>query len=75
MQLTHCTFLLRILQRNFETCVDAAQSGQDPASRIRHNETNGITPDVPDSRDLGYLVREMANTVQSYSFQMAKLSG
>ena len=55
--------------------MEAAQSGLDPSNRIRHNEANGITPDVPDSRDLGYLVREMANTVQSYSFQMAKLSG
>jgi len=65
---------LRILQRNFQACVEAAQRNLNPSDRVRHNEANGITPNVPDSRDLGYLVREMANTVQAYSFQMSQLS-
>ena len=64
-----------MLQRNFQACVEAAQRGQDPAERVRHNEANGVTPDVPDSRDLGYMVREMANAIQNYSFLMARLSG
>jgi len=64
----------RVLQRNFQACVEAAQRGQDPAERLRHNEANGVTPDVPDSRDLGYMVREMANAIQNYSFLMARLS-
>ena len=67
--------MFRILQRNFQACVEAAQRNLSPSDRVRHNEANGITPNVPDSRDLGYLVREMANTVQAYSFQMSQLSG
>ena len=67
--------IFRILQRNFQACVEAAQRNLSPSDRVRHNEANGITPNVPDSRDLGYLVREMANTVQAYSFQMSQLSG
>ena len=70
-----CTPFLRVLQRNFQGCIDAAQRGLEPAHRVRHNEANGVTPDIPDSRDLGYLVREMANSIQIFSYEMARLSG
>jgi len=67
--------MFRILQRNFQACVEASQRSLEPSERIRHNEADGATPETPDCRDLGYLVREMANSVQAYSFQMSKLSG
>ena len=66
---------LKILQRNFDTCVEAAKSNQEPAERARHNEPDGATPKEPDCRDLGYLIRDMAKTIQSLSMEMAKLSG
>ena len=69
----NCYF--RILQRNFQACVESTQRSQEPSDRIRHNEADGSTPDTPDCRDLGYFVREMANSIQAYSFQMSKLSG
>ena len=66
---------IKILQRNFDTCVEAAKSNQEPAERARHNEPDGATPKEPDCRDLGYLIRDMAKTIQSLSMEMAKLSG
>ena len=65
----------RILQRNFDTCVEAAKSNLEPADRTRHNEPDGATPKEPDCRDLGYVVRDMAKSIQSLSMEMARLSG
>ena len=48
---------------------------KEPADRARHNEPDGATPKEPDCRDLGYLVREMAKSIQSLSMEMARLSG
>ena len=45
----------RILQRNFEACVDAAQTSKDPAQRERYNESATQTPANPTARDFGYL--------------------
>ena len=48
---------------------------KEPAERARHNEPDGATPKEPDCRDLGYLVRDMAKSIQSLSMEMARLSG
>jgi len=64
----------RILQRNFEACVDAAQTSKDPAHRERFNEAETPTPSSPTSRDFGYLVRDMANSLRTWSFQLHRLS-
>jgi len=64
----------RALQRNFHACVDAAQRSQEPNERNRFNEPDGVSPSTPDCRDFGYLIREMANAIQSYSMVMARLS-
>ena len=48
---------------------------KEPADRARHNEPDGATPKEPDCRDLGYLVRDMAKSIQSLSMEMARLSG
>lgn len=65
---------IKILQRNFDTCVEAAKSNQEPSDRARHNEPDGATPKEPDCRDLGYLTRDMAKSIQSLSMEMARLS-
>ena len=49
----------RALQRNFHACVDAAQRSQEPNERNRFNEPDGSSPNTPDCRDLGYLIREI----------------
>merc|ERR1712106_1038409 len=64
----------RILQRNFEACVDAAQTSKDPAHRERFNEAETPTPPSPSARDFGYLVRDMANSLRTWSFQLHRLS-
>ena len=48
---------------------------KEPADRARHNEPDGATPKEPDCRDLGYLVRDLAKSIQSLSMEMARLSG
>lgn len=64
----------RILQRNFEACVDAAQTSKDPAQRERYNESATPTPANPTARDFGYLVKDMANSLRTWSFQLHRLS-
>ena len=48
----------RILQRNFESCVDAAQTSKEPCERARYNEAATPTPNNPTARDFGYLERD-----------------
>jgi len=48
----------RILQRNFESCVDAAQTSKEPCERARYNEAATPTPSNPTARDFGYLERD-----------------
>ena len=42
---------------------------------MRYNEPDGATPKEPDCRDLGYIVRDMAKTIQNFSMELARLSG
>ena len=42
---------------------------------MRYNEPEGATPKEPDCRDLGYIVRDMAKTIQVFSMELARLSG
>ena len=65
----------RTLQRNFQACCEAAKSSQEPADRMRHNEPHGVSPWEPDCRDLGYITRDMAQSIESFSMEMARLSG
>ena len=48
---------------------------RDSIERMRFNEPDGAIPKIPDCRDLGYILRDMAKTIQEYSFQLARLSG
>jgi len=64
----------RILQRNFESCVDAAQTSKEPCERARYNEAATPTPLQPSARDFGYLVKDMANSLRTWSFQLHRLS-
>lgn len=64
----------RTLQRNFQACCEAAKSSQEPADRMRHNEPHGVSPWEPDCRDLGYITRDMAQSIESFSMEMARLS-
>ena len=52
-RLTNC----RLLQKNFEECVQQAQLDQEPASRVRHNSLQTPTPEVPKLTDLGKLTK------------------
>ena len=42
--------LMRTLQRNFKTCVKAAQKNKDPSERERHEEPETPTPQDPKGR-------------------------
>ena len=62
------------MQRNFDECISASQTNLDPAERVRHNEPKIESPVDPGTRDLGYFVREMANTMRTWSFQLHHMS-
>ena len=47
----------RVLQRNFNACVDAAQTNLDPSMRTRYNEPISETSEFPHVRDLGLFTR------------------
>lgn len=64
----------RTLQRNFEACCEAAKCSQEPADRMRHNEPHGVSPWEPDCRDLGYITRDMAKSIECFSMELARLS-
>ena len=42
---------------------------------MRHNEPHGVSPWEPDCRDLGYITRDMAKSIECFSMEMARLSG
>ena len=42
---------------------------------MRHNEPHGASPWEPDCRDLGYVTREMAKSIECFSQELARLSG
>ena len=78
--------LTRTLQRNFKTCVKAAQKNIDPSQRMRYEEPETPTPSDPKGTsnkkctsitmnfskvsDLGELTQEMAETMLLYSHQL-----
>lgn len=62
--------LMRTLQRNFKTCVKAAQKNKDPSERERHEEPETPTPQDPKVSDLGEFTQEMAETMLLYSHQL-----
>jgi len=62
--------LTRTLQRNFKTCVKAAQKNIDPSQRMRYEEPETPTPSDPKVSDLGELTQEMAETMLLYSHQL-----
>ena len=47
---------------------------QDPEQRERFNDPESPTPANPTARDFGYLVRDMANSLRTWSFQLHRLS-
>ena len=63
----------RVLQRNFHECVSAAQLGKDPEARDRHNDVLVQTPDEPHLEDLGFLTKEMSETMLTWSMQLTRL--
>ena len=65
----------QVYQKNFDACVQTAKMNRDSIERMRFNEPDGAIPKIPDCRDLGYILRDMAKTIQEYSFQLARLSG
>ena len=64
----------RVLQRNFDSCVNAAQRGMDPNDRIRHNVPEVPTPELPMVRDLGQFTQDMSNTLLTWSMQLHRLA-
>ena len=55
----------RVLQRNFNACVDAAQTNLDPSMRTRYNEPISETSEFPHVRDLGLFTRNVFETQAS----------
>ena len=55
----------RVLQRNFNACVDAAQTNLDPSMRTRYNEPISETSEFPHVRDLGLFTRNVFQTQTS----------
>jgi len=64
----------RVLQRNFNACVDAAQTNLDPSMRTRYNEPISETSEFPHVRDLGLFTRDMAYTMLTWSIQLHRLA-
>ena len=63
-----------LLQQNFAACIDASQTNCDPSERQRPNLLEEQLPTEPGTRHLGYLVRDMANSLRTWSFQLHHLS-
>ena len=63
-----------LLQKNFAACIEASQTNSDPGERQRPNSLDDIIPAEPGTRHLGYLVRDMANSLRTWSFQLQHLS-
>lgn len=64
----------RVLQRNFNACVDAAQINLDPTERVRHNDPETDTSTTPHVRDLGRFTQEMSNSMLTWSMQLHRLA-
>jgi|ERR1712227_371209 len=63
-----------LLQKNFAACIEASQTNSDPGERQRPNALDDMIPAEPGTRHLGYLVRDMANSLRTWSFQLQHLS-
>jgi len=68
-RLTNC----RLLQKNFDECIRQAQLDLEPSSRVRHNTLETHTPEAPKLTDLGYLTRDMTNSLLVWSSQLERL--
>jgi len=52
----------------------AAKSNQDPQTRIRFNDPKNATAEQPMAKDVGYLLRDIANSTFEYGIELHKLS-
>jgi len=63
-----------LLQKNFQACIDSCQINGDPRDRkiIDNNELEN--KEEPTGRDLGYMVRDMASSIRTWSYQLDQMS-
>ena len=64
----------KIFHRNFKSCIDASVRNINPSDRIRHNNPETRTSNVPMVSEAGEHFLEMAKSVQEYALQLNKLS-
>ena len=64
---------VKVYQRNFDTCVRAAQRNEDPAHRSRHDVPEVPTTQHPSVVEFGELTHEMAQTMRTWSHSLEDL--
>ena len=63
----------KVYQRNFDTCVRAAQRNEDPAERSRHDFLEVLTEVHPSVVEFGKFTHEMAQTLRTFSHSLEDL--
>jgi hypothetical protein len=63
-----------VLQENFQSCIDATQTNQEPGNRVLYHIPRISIPDQPTVRDLGYLCREISNATRQFARNLEHLA-
>jgi len=64
----------KIFHRNFKSCINASLGDMDPSGRIRHNDPETRTSNVPMVSEAGEHILEMAESVKQYALEISRLS-
>jgi len=64
---------VKILQRNFDECVRAAQRNSEPSQRQRWDDADSPTPREPTVTDLGEFTQQLSQTMLLWSHQLEEL--
>lgn len=64
---------VKILQRNFDECVRAAQRNAEPSQRQRWDDADSPTPFEPTVTDLGEFTQQLSQTMLLWSHQLEEL--
>jgi hypothetical protein len=64
---------VKILQRNFDECVRAAQRNSEPSQRQRWDDAESPTPREPTVTDLGEFTQQLSQTMLLWSHQLEEL--
>ena len=63
----------KVYQKNFDTCVRAAQRNEDPAQRMRFDFPEIPTVEHPGISEFGEFTQDMAQTMRTWSHSLEDL--